>query len=399
MSAKKVLFVASVAKKHINQFHLTYLKWFKEHGYEVHVCAGNDFENGDNCVIPYCDRYFEVPFCRSPFSPKNFSAYLELKKIINENNYELIHCHTPVAAVITRFAAVKFRKNGKKVIYTAHGFHFFKGAPPISKVYYAVEKFLTPFTDAIVTINREDHEAAERFCRNCSCKSYLIHGVGVDTVRIKNISVDRNEIRKKLAIPEDAFVIMTTVEINRNKNIVTALKAFKKALKPGMYYLVCGSGDMKAHCMELAESLGIADNVIFAGYRYDVFTLLHIADVFLFPSYREGLGIAAIEAMSAGLPLIASDIRGVTEYAVNGENSLLFDPDDVDGFAGAISALESDAALRQRLGNAARMSVDKFDIRNSVKAMSDIYHEYADIDDSFVSECTGNASDYERVVL
>lgn len=394
---KKVLFIASVVKKHINQFHLTYLKWFKERGYEVHVCARNDFEDGEKCFIPYCDKYYDIPFSRSPFSLSNVAAYIKLKKIIDSGDYELIHCHTPVAAVITRLAAVGFRKRGKKVIYTAHGFHFFKGAPAVSRVYYAVEKLMAPMTDAIITINQEDYEAARRFCRKCGCKSYLVHGVGVDTVRIKNTAVDRAAVRKKLGIPEDAFVIMTTVEINRNKNISTALRAFEKARKPNMYYLVCGSGDMKKSCMELAETLGIGESVIFAGYRYDVFTLLHIADVFLFPSYREGLGIAAIEAMSAGLPIIASDIRGVTEYAVNGQNSLLFRPDDVDGFAGAIAELESNEELRKRLGKEAEKSVYKFDIRCSVKAMSEIYCEYADIPDVIGQECTGNASDFERV--
>ncbi len=394
--SKKVLFVASVVKKHINQFHLTYLKWFKERGYEVHVCARNDFEDGEKCVIPYCDKYFDLPFSRSPLSLSNLTAFFKLKNIIDSGDYELIHCHTPVAAVITRLAAVRFRKKGKKVIYTAHGFHFFKGAPAVSRLYYVVEKFLAPFTDAIITINQEDYEAAEKFCKKCGCKSYLVHGVGVDTIRIRNTKVDRSAVRKNLGIPDDAFVIMTTVEINRNKNIATALRAFEKVKKPNMFYLVCGSGDMKSYCMELAKTLGISDNVIFAGYRYDVFTLLHIADVFLFPSYREGLGIAAIEAMSAGLPVIASDIRGVTEYAVNGKNSLLFRPDDVDGFAGAIATLESNEELRKELGAEAERSVYKFDIRCSVKAMSEIYCEYADIPVSGNHECTENASDYER---
>ncbi|MCI7767169.1 MAG: glycosyltransferase family 4 protein [Oscillospiraceae bacterium] len=397
MSEKKVLFVASVVKKHINQFHLTYLKWFKDRGYEVHVCARNDFEAGEDCYIPYCDKLFELPFSRSPFSLSNISVYFKLKKIIDEGGYELVHCHTPVAAVISRLASAGQRKKGMKLIYTAHGFHFFKGAPPVSRIYYAVEKCLAPLTDAIITINREDYEAAKRICEKCSCDSYLVHGVGVDTVRIANTSVDFPALRRRLGIPENAFVIMTTVEINRNKNIATALKAFKKVCNSNMYYLVCGSGDMKEHCEKLAAELEISDNVVFAGYRYDVFELLHIADVFLFPSYREGLGIAAIEAMSAGLPVIASDIRGVTEYAVNGKNSMLFPPDDIDGFAGAIKLLYDDKELRERLGAEAAQSVYKFDIRNSVKAMSEIYYKYADIDDGDYPECTENASDYVRV--
>lgn len=381
-----MLFVASVVKKHINQFHIPYLKWFKEQGYEVHVCARNDFEPGTTCSIPYCDSFFDIPFTRSPFKPQNITAYRKLKQVLDENQYTLVHCHTPVAAAITRLAARSARRCGTKLIYTAHGFHFFKGAPASSRLYYIVEKTLAPKTDAIITINREDHAAANAFCRTCGCGSYLIHGVGVDTVRIRNTVVDADSTRRSLGIPLDAFLLMSTVEINRNKNIATALRAMAAATtKKKLYYLICGSGDMQDCCRELAKELGISDRVIFAGYRYDVFELLHIANVFLFPSCREGLGIAAIEAMSAGLPLIASDIRGVREYAVHEKNSLLFPPDDVMGFAGAIDRLAEDSTLCEAMGQCAADSVYPFDIRNSVQAMSEIYHHYASFDDDVAS--------------
>lgn len=346
----KVLFVASVVKKHINQFHIPYLKWFQDHGFEVHVCAGNDFEPGEVCEIPYCDKYYEVPFCRSPFKLQNFQAYRTLKKIIETEQYDLIHCNTPVAAAITRVAGRKVRKRGTKIIYTAHGFHFFQGAPRSAKLYYIIEKLLAPMTDAIVTINQEDYAAARSFCKHCRCDSYLLHGTGVDTVKIQKTKVDVAALRKKIGIPTDAFVVMTTVEINRNKNLDTALRAFAKVCTEDMYYLICGSGDMKTACQQLTKDLQIEQHVIFAGYRYDVFELLYAADLFLFPSHREGLGIAALEAMSAGLPLVASNIRGVTEYAVDQKNSLLFAPDDVDGFASAIQRLHEDEPLRKQLG-------------------------------------------------
>ena len=155
---KKVLFTATVVKTHINVFHLPYLKWFKEQGYEVHVAAKNDFVN-EPCTIPHCDKFYDINFARFPFSNANIEAYKQLKKIITENDYDIIHCHTPVAGVLTRLAARNCKNT--TVIYTAHGFHFFKGAPLLNwLIYYPVERFCARFTDKLITINKEDYERA-----------------------------------------------------------------------------------------------------------------------------------------------------------------------------------------------------------------------------------------------
>ena len=383
---KKVLFVATVAKKHICQFHLPYMKWLREHGYEVHVCAKNDFESDEAVDIPDCDKFYDIPFCRSPFSSKNITAYKILKEIIDRNKYAMIHCHTPVGAAAARIAARKTRKkNGTVVLYTTHGFHFYKGAPKSSRIYYRAEKSLIRYTDGIITINREDHENAEKFCKNNSCKAFYIHGMGVDTKRIADTYVDKDKLKESLGIKKDAFTLLSVSEINQNKNVTTALKAFSKIKdRSNVYYLICGTGGLLEECKALAEQLGISDRVIFAGYRYDIFKIVHIADVFLFPSLREGLGVAAIEAMSAGVPVIGSDIRGVREYAVNMKNSILLEPNDVDGFAKAIEKLMGDDRLREELGRNALLSVPPFDINNSIAAVTEIYRSYLEDEKSVV---------------
>lgn len=374
---KYILYIATIAKKHICQFHIPYLKWFREHGYIVHVCAGDDFEEGDTREIPYCDKFYPVDFSRNPLNPRNLRTYKQLKQIIDAHNYELIHCHTPIASVIGRIAAGRTRKrNNTKVLYTTHGFHFFQGAPRSCMLYYFAEKMMIPHTDALITINREDYEAAKRMCRGKSCHVYYVHGMGVDTKRIRNTRVDRDELKQRLGIPRDAFVMLSVSELNANKNLKTTLRAFAKLRHQDLYYLICGSGDMFESYQKLAEELNISDRVIFTGYRYDIFEIVHIADVFLFPSLREGLGVAPIEAMAAGVPIVASDIRGVREYAENEVNGILLDPNDTDGFADAIDRLYNDREMLARLGVNALSSVEPFDIVNSMQAMESIYCKY-----------------------
>lgn len=373
--SKKILYAATVAKKHICQFHIPYMKMLQEWGYEVHVCAADDFNEDEKCEISHCDKFYDICFSRNPFSPKNITAYRKVRRIIKENNYELIHCHTPVAAAVTRLAAVGLNKE-TVVLYTTHGFHFFKGAPMSSIMYYLAEKLLVWFTDGIITINAEDFGSAQKICQGTSCEAYYMHGTGVDTQKIKNSSADPKLLKRKLGIPEDSFVLLSVSEINKNKNLKTSLTAMSMINDDSVYYVICGEGDMLDEYRLLAVNLGIDSRVIFTGYRYDIFEVVHIADLFLFPSLREGLGIAPLEAMSAGVPIIASDIRGVREYGRNNVNGILLRPDDSKGFADAVIKLKNNEDLRTEMSRNAVKSVIPFDINESLSSMAAIYSKY-----------------------
>ena len=160
---KKVLFAATVVKTHIMEFHIPFLRMFQQAGWETAVAARNDYEDPGDCVIPCCDRYYDIPFERSPLKPGNLRAYRDLKRVIDEGKYNLIHCHTPVGALLTRLAALRVRKKGTKVIYTAHGFHFYRGAPILNwLVYFPAEWLCGFFTDVLITINREDYAFAQK---------------------------------------------------------------------------------------------------------------------------------------------------------------------------------------------------------------------------------------------
>lgn len=344
---KKVLFVATLVKNHIAEFHLPYLKLFQDMGWETAVAAKNDYENPADCVIPNCDVFYDVPFERSPVKKENLTAYHQVKRIIREGGYDIIHCHTPVGAAVARLAARKARKNGTKVIYTAHGFHFFKGAPLVNwLVYFPVEWLLSPLTDVLITINREDYDRAKRLLR--AKKIVYIPGVGIDTARFRGNAEKGAALRRELGIPEDATVLLSVGDLNRNKNHRTVLEALAGMENRNLYYVVCGRGPLKEELEAFAREKGLGDRVRFMGYRNDIPAFYAMADIFVFPSFREGLSVSVMEAMASGLPIACSRIRGNTDMVEDGVNGYLMEPGNPDSIAGALRRLE-DGGKREEI--------------------------------------------------
>lgn len=304
---KKVLFTATV-DSHILQFHIPYLKMFKEKGYEVHVAT-----NGTE-TIPYCDVKHVVSFARSPIKISNLKAIIQLRKIINENNFEIVHCHTPMGSVVTRIAAKKARKRETRVIYTAHGFHFFKGAPMVNwLVFYPVEKYLSKYTDCLITINQEDYELAKRKFKQCK-QIELVHGVGVDESKFdfEMSEREKHELREKLGLRDEDFVLIQVGELNKNKNQIMSINAMKELVKEksNIHLLLVGQGELEDFYKKKIKEYNLQKNIHMLGYRNDIPKLLKISNVLLSLSYREGLPVNIMEAMCCGLPIIATDCRG-----------------------------------------------------------------------------------------
>ena len=364
---KKVLFTATVVKTHINVFHLPYLKWFKEHGYEVQVAAKNDFIN-ELCIIPNCDKYYDIQFARFPFSKTNIKAYKELKKLIQENNYDIIHCHTPVAGVLTRLAA----RNSKNttVIYTVHGFHFFKGAPLLNWfMYYPVECFFARYTDKLITINKEDYEKAKQFKLRKNGKVYYVPGVGINLEKIQNLKVNVKQKKKELGIPENIPVLLSVGELIKRKNHESVLKALSKIKDKNFVYLICGRGVLKEHLQNLTKRLGLESKVKFLGFRKDIAEICKTVDLFIFPSYQEGLPVALMEAMACELPVIASNVRGNRDLIAK-EN--LFDPEDVAALINLIKERFEDIQNKE-LKKVAYANLEQYSLKNVLKQMTEIY--------------------------
>ena len=372
---KKVLFVATVVKTHMMQFHLPYLKMFQDMGWETAVASRNDYEDPADCVIPYCDTYFNIPFERMPWKPKNLTAYRMLKKIIDDGSYDIIHCHTPVGAMIARLAALSARKKGTKVIYTAHGFHFFKGAPLLNwLLFFPVEWLLAPVTDALLTINREDYNRAKRIMK--AKRIEYVPGIGIDTTKFHADPAIYREKRRELGFREEDFLLLTVAEMTKNKNHITHLRALHllkdKPEFADMHYLIVGRGEEWASLEHSARELGIEDHVHFLGYRTDAPDLYRCSDLFLFMSFREGLSVALMEAMGSGMPIICTRIRGNTDLVDDGVSGV-FSENTPEAVAEAILELYRDPRKRADYGAEAARKVKLFDNENVHSQVKDIY--------------------------
>lgn len=342
---RKILIVANVAKEHILKFHIPTIKKLKDEGWIVDVaCSGKE-------KIPFCDQQFEMSYKRSPFTLKTFKGIKELKKIINKENYDIIYCHTPVGGLVARIAGKKARKNGTKVIYMSHGYHFYKGAPVINWIlFYPVEKYLSRLTDIIITINKEDYEKTiTKFKNN---KTYIIDGIGMDTKKFENIDKHsiREEYRRKMNIPQDAIVLIYCAELIPNKNQKYLLNILKKLLekKNNIYLILVGEDHTNGKFEKYAEKLNIKEKVRFLGWRKDIGELYATADICTASSIREGFGLNLVEAMTCGIPVIATKNRGHETIIVNGKNGFLVEKNDINNYEKSILNLIENKELKNQ---------------------------------------------------
>ena len=370
---------------------VSFIEWFnkenvhylhQELGCEVHIACNLDYMNDTD--VARTEKYIHtlkqqsivlhnIAFTRSPFDPSNINAYKELKALITAEKFDLIHCHTPTVSMMTRLAAKKARKCGSTVMYTCHGFHFHNASSKKNwLLYYPIEKHLSRFCDYIVTINKEDYNRAKTFhCHNVR----YIPSVGVDINRIREIKIDKAEKKAQIGVPPDKILIISAGELIERKNHEVIIKALAKLRNPEIYYALAGKGPLKDHLANLALDLGVADRVIFLGFRTDVFEIYHAADISVFPSKIEGLGLAGVEAMAAGVPLVSSNVHGILDYVIDGKTGYTIDPKDVDGYAAAIHKLAESPELRESMRADCLKAVEPFEISNALRVMWDIYEE------------------------
>lgn len=315
----KILYVSTIAR-HIISFHLPYLEELKKNGHQVHVACNN---NEYKYTIPFIDKFHEIPFERSPLKFNNINAYIKLKEIISRENYDIIHCHTPVASVLTRLMR-KNTINNTKIIYTAHGFHFYKGAPLINwLLYYPLEKYLARNTDTLVTINNEDYNRGKKF----NTDIIMINGVGINLNLYKKPSYEeKNKLRNTYGIKNNLKVLFYAAELNDNKNQKKLIEYMKKIVEidSKVILLLAGEGKKRNILNEMISKYNLKENVFLMGQRNDIQNLLKISDVIVSSSKREGLPVNLIEGMATGLPAIVSDCRGNRDLIKNNTNGFIY---------------------------------------------------------------------------
>lgn len=309
---KKALQLASVASM-IDQFTIPNIQILQSMGYSVDIVA--DFTNPGTITTDRAEdlkkrlyamgaRVFDIAIPRS-LNPKSISsAYKKVRKLIISEHYDLIHCHSPIGGVICRQAAIRERKMGTKVIYTAHGFHFYDGAPIKNwLIYYPIEKHYSRYTDVLITINKEDYKRATKRFR--AKQTVYIPGVGVDTEKFTGQSIRRNKIRNELGLEDDDILLLSVGELNENKNHSSVIKAIKGM---NLTYVIVGKGEKKEELKRLAEIKGV--DIRLPGYRTDIADFYSAADIYILPSIREGLNVSLMEAMASGNACCVSRIRG-----------------------------------------------------------------------------------------
>lgn len=375
----KALVVASVASM-IQQFNMHNIQLLLDQGYIVDVVCnckeGNTIsdEKVKEMVRELAEKgvsVTHVPIPRKIYDIKGiFKSIKQIRKMCKKEKYALMHCQSPIGSVVARAAALKARKNGMKVIYTAHGFHFYKGAPKKNWIiFYPIEKVFSYVTDVLITINKEDYTFAKKHM-NAKQVEYL-PGVGIDTEKFWLENFDEETKRAELGITKNDLMILSVGELNKNKNQEVIIRAIAKLNDSRIHYFIAGRGDKEEYLRNLAKSLGV--NLQLLGYRTDIIELLNTADIFALPSLREGLSVALMEAMSAGLPCIVSRIRGNVDLIEEGKGGYLCEPDDEDGFKNRIGELMFKSKKKTEFSKFNRERITFFDIKEINDKMKLIY--------------------------
>jgi len=370
----RVLFIA-IVYTHLAAFHIPFMKLLQSWGYEVHAAASPEEGHKEEveAVGVVC---WDIPFVRSPVSPKNFLAYRELRKLLSRERYDLIHVHTPMAAWLGRLAAKRARQG--PVLYTAHGFHFYRGAPwPYWLFYYPAERLAARWTDGLIVMNKEDLERAKRMGFKEGENLFYVHGVGVDLARFSPDKSKADRVRRDLKIDQEEAVVTYVAELTPTKNHLMLLQAWSGITKKTdqAHLLLVGDGRLRRGLEREVAQRG-PSKVQFLGFRRDVPEILAASDIVVQVSKREGLPRSVMEAMAAGKPVVATDVRGNCDLVEHGVTGLLVKLGDTKGLTEALLHLINNPELRRQMGQAGRKKIQDYSLDRVIQEMSEIYARF-----------------------
>ena len=374
----KILFISNIAKR-VGSFSVASIAAAKMCGIEYYYAANwetTPIEQRKVDEEKFGIKLVHIDLMRSPYSPKNLIAYRQLLKFVNEKKIDYIHCNTPVGGLLGRLVGKHCKV--KKIIYQAHGFHFYKGASKKSwLIYYPIEKWLARYTDVLITINSEDYELAKsKFTLRNNGKVLFVPGVGIDLSQYVVSDDVRINKREELGLKDTDIVCVSAGDLVARKNYGTAIEALAMAKCDNLHYLICGVGPEENNLKKLANKKGISNRVHFLGYRTDVKELMKTSDIFLFTTLQEGLPRSMMEAMACGLPCVASRIRGNVDLIEHGKGGFLCESQNYREFSNALKKLATDPDLRNKMSCENLKVIKEYDVQ---KVKIEIKQIYSDI--------------------
>ena len=374
----KILFVSNV-RSHIGQFHTNFINLLKENGHTIDVSCFDNSADKDGFDFKSINKFHFIPLQRSPYKKENIKAIKQLKELIIKENYDIIHCHTPMGAVAARVAA-KQAKSKAKVIYTAHGFHFFKGAPKMNWLFfYPVEKLLAHYTDTLININQEDYNLATSKKFKVKDEIIKVNGVGVDLSKFTAVTpTTKLQLREEYGFSKDDFLLIYPADLVTGKNQEMIFKAVKilKDKIPNIKLLLPGHQKMITEYRQMVKDMGIEDSVEFMGYRRDIAKLVSMCDVSVSASRREGLPVNLIEALAIGKPIVATKVRGNSDIVEDGVNGFLIELDNYEQMAEKLLKIYNNPQLAEKMGQEAVKMSNKYSIESVNKSLAEVYKKY-----------------------
>lgn len=382
---EKHVLILTTTNDFLCKFEAENVKLLQQMGYTVHFASNMEqpaYVRDEERIREMGVWTHPIVIARSPFMLRdNLRALRQIVRLVRQYSILAIHCHTPVGGLLGRLAGMLCRKERPVVLYTAHGFHFYRGAPLFNRlVYYPVEKFLARHTDILIVINGEDFRAAGKFQLRKGGRLYRIPGIGLDREAFRPLPEEtRRALRRGLGIPPGCFFLVSVGELNENKNHRILLEALSKMKREcagslPVRYGICGDGFFRDRLEQWIREKGLEEQVTLYGYRRNVREILGCADASALPSRREGLGMAGLESLAMGVPVLAADNRGTREYMRHGKNGFVCRYDDADGFARGIEALRNQTGEQEKqMRIRCRASTEPFGKLRAKEAMERVY--------------------------
>ncbi|MBN1056572.1 glycosyltransferase family 1 protein [Clostridium botulinum] len=368
---KKILFVASTLS-HIENFHIPYLKEFKEKGFSVHIMGTMN----NKTRIPYVDKIIPVEFEKNMFSIKNFHNSIKIRKNIKKENYNIIYLHTTLAAFFTRLSIMTLFKKPKLIINTVHGYLFDDNTKFIKKsIMILAEKLVKCVTDTIIVMNSTDYNIAKKY-NLFKNNIYLINGMGINTENFPSINPNEKLLlRKENAFSDKDLILIYVAEFSKRKNQIFLINSLKKLIDEGfsdVKLLLLGDGKMFDNIKSYSDELGISNNIIFTGYTKKTCMYYQLSDVCVSSSRIEGLPFNIVEAMSTGLPVIASNIKGHSDLVKQNKNGYLFEYNNIDQFCNYIKKIYYNKELQCKMRISSSEISKEYSLKNVLDNTIDI---------------------------